>query len=235
MRNRNAPPWQSASKFRYERKYHLTESDAMLVRQRVSYFLTPDRHTEGSYQVSSVYFDDAHNTSLHQKRNGVFLRDKWRLRYYNNSLRLIHLERKRKRGELARKEQTLVTEEQYTELCRADMRCAARQESPVWKAFYTRHLLGRMRPVVVVDYDREAFSYAPGNVRLTFDTNLRAAMPGSGYSVAVDTGGLLILELKYDSFLPAVVAGLLSGVQFTQLAISKYVMARQALLGHSGR
>jgi hypothetical protein len=45
----------------------------------------------------------------------------------------------------------------------------------------------------------------------------------------------MILELKYDSFLPAVVAGLLSGIQFTQLALSKYVMARHALLGHSGR
>ena len=99
---------------------------------------------------------------------------------------------------------------------------------------YARHLLGCMRPVVTVDYDREAFSYAPGNVRLTFDTNLRAAVPGSRHSVAVDTGGLIILELKYDSFLPAVVAGLLSGVQFTQLALSKYVMARHALLGHSG-
>jgi hypothetical protein len=83
-----------------------------------------------------------------------------------------------------------------------------------------------------VDYDREAFNYAPGDVRLSFDTNLRAAMPGSGYSVAVDTGGLIILELKYGSFLPAVAAGLLSGVQFTQLAISKYVMARHAMLGH---
>lgn len=206
----------------------------MLVRQRVSYLLTPDRHSGGAYQVSSVYFDDAHNTSLHQKRNGVFLRDKWRVRYYNNSLKLIHLERKHKRGELARKEHSQITKEQYTELCRADMRCAARQESPVWKAFYARHLLGCMRPVVTVDYDREAFSYAPGNVRLTFDTNLRAAVPGSRHSVAVDTGGLIILELKYDSFLPAVVAGLLSGVQFTQLALSKYVMARHALLGHSG-
>jgi hypothetical protein len=224
---------QPTTKFRHERKYHLTEADAMLVRQRVSYVLAPDKNAGGPYRVSSVYFDDAHNTSLHQKRNGVFLRDKWRLRFYNNSLKLIHLERKHKRGELARKEHAPVTEEQYMELCGADFRCAARQKDPVWKAFYARHLLGRMRPVVTVDYDREAFSYVPGNVRLTFDTNLRAAIPGSGYSAAVDTGGLMILELKYDSFLPAVVAGLLSGIQFTQLAISKYVMARHALLGHN--
>jgi hypothetical protein len=138
------------SKFRHERKYHLTEANAMLMRQRASYLLTPDKHTGGSYQVSSVYFDDAHDTSLHEKRNGVFLRDKWRLRYYNNTFKLIHLERKHKRGELARKEHAPVTEEQYAELCRADMRCAARQDGPVWRAFYARHLLGCMRPVVTV-------------------------------------------------------------------------------------
>jgi hypothetical protein len=215
--------------FRHERKYYLTGAAARVARQRASYILTPDRHSAGPYRVSSVYFDDVHDTCLHQKRNGVAVRDKWRLRYYNDNLDLIHLERKHKRGEVARKEHARVTEGEFRALCRADMRCAADRREPVWRAFYARHLLGALRPVVVVEYDREAFSYAPGNVRITFDSNLRAAAPLAGHSTAVDTGGLVILELKYDLFLPAVVAGLLSGAQFTQLALSKYAMGRQAI------
>ncbi|MDR1778047.1 MAG: polyphosphate polymerase domain-containing protein [Desulfovibrio sp.] len=216
-------------KFRHERKYCLTRADAAVVRGRVVRMLKPDANAAGPYHISSLYFDDAHDTALHEKLNGVFMRDKWRLRWYNGNFGFIRLERKQKRGDLACKEHAAVSEAQFRRLRAGDISCAAEGNEPVWRAFYARHLLGVMRPVVTVEYDREAFSYAPGNVRITFDAGLRAAAPGSSCSVAVDTDGLIIMELKYDGFLPAVAAGLLSGMQFTQLALSKYVMARRSL------
>lgn len=33
--------------------------------------------------------------------------------------------------------------------------------------------MGIYRPTVIVDYDREALTYAPGNVRVTFDRRIR--------------------------------------------------------------
>ncbi|GEM_PF-119579 len=216
--------------FRYERKYYLSPDNAAILRQRVSCLLQRDRHSNGKYRISSLYFDDIYDTALHEKQSGVFTRDKWRMRWYNDQLDPIHLERKHKEGELGLKLHARVSEGQYHRLCAGDMSVAAGQKGDVWEAFYRLHCTNCLRPVTTVIYEREAFSYAPGNVRITFDSDLRASTPGSAVSVPICTDGLTILELKYDSFLPAVVEGLLSGTQFTQLSLSKYVMARHTLM-----
>lgn len=215
--------------FRHEHKYYLTPGNADILRRRVHSLLCRDRHSNGAYRISSLYFDDMYDTCLHEKQSGVFVRDKWRMRWYNDSLDPVHLERKHKEGELGHKQHDRVSQEQYHRLCAGDMSVAAGQVGAVWEAFYQLHCLRRLRPVVTVIYEREAFSYAPGNVRVTFDSGLRAAVPGSAVSLPV-CDGLTILELKHDSFLPSVVGSLLSGLQFTQLALSKYVMARHALM-----
>ena len=216
--------------FRYERKYYLSPDNAAVLRHRVSCLLQRDKHSNGSYLISSLYFDDIYDTALHEKQSGVFTRDKWRMRWYNNRLDPVHLERKHKEGELGLKLHAKVSEDQYHRLSGGDMSIAAAQTGEVWEAFYRLHCTNCLRPVATVIYEREAFSYAPGNVRITFDSGLRASMPGSAVSIPICTDGLTILELKYDSFLPAVVEGLLSGMQFTQLSLSKYVMARHTLM-----
>ena len=216
--------------FRYERKFYLSPWDVTILRQRISYLLRPDKHSNGRYLISSLYFDDMYDSALHEKQSGVFMRDKWRLRWYNDQLNPIHLERKHKEGELGLKLHDTVTEDQYHRLCAGEMSVAGEQQGMVREAFYNLHRTNRLRPVVTISYEREAFSYLPGNVRITFDSNLRAARPGSSVSVPICTDGLTIMELKYDGFLPAVVEGLLSGTQFTQLSLSKYVMARHALM-----
>ena len=221
----------ASTQFRHERKFYLSPADAAVLRQRAGMLLAPDRHSaRGAYKVSSLYFDDVHDTSLREKLDGVAVRDKWRVRWYNDSLSPIHLERKHKENDLGMKQHDAVTEAQFRRLEQGDMAVAAAQQGPVWQAFHTLHRLRCLRPVVVVSYRREALACEAGNVRLTFDADLRAARPGSPASIPVSTDGMTILEVKYDGFLPAVVAGLLSGVQYTQLAISKYVMARLTLM-----
>lgn len=228
---RHAPAAQLG--FRQERKYYLTPSDAAVLRQRVAWLLCPDAYSQdGPYHISSLYFDDIYDTALRQKQCGALVRDKWRVRWYNGATAQARLERKHKCGDLSRKEQTWLNAAQFERLNRGDCACAAGEDAPVWRALYAAWLRSWLRPVVRVDYDREAFSYTPGNVRVTFDNNLRAARPGAAFSLPVQTDGLVILELKCDGFLPSVVAGLFAGMEFNQLSISKYVMARFCLMEH---
>lgn len=215
---------------RYERKYYLTPPEAAALRRRVACLLQPDAHAAGAYKISSLYFDDVYDTALREKLSGVAVRDKWRLRWYDDRLDFIRLERKHKENELGCKTHAPVTEQQHSRLLRGDMDAAADLPGAVGQAFRAVHATRLLRPVVVVSYMREAFSYEPGNVRITFDADLRAARPGSPVSLPVSTTGLTILELKYDNMLPAVVADMLRGTLHTQLALSKYVMARFALM-----
>ena len=98
---------------------------------------------------------------------------------YNGATAQARLERMHKCGDLSRKEQTWLNAAQFERLNRGDCACAAGEDAPVWRALYAAWLRSWLRPVVRVDYDREAFSYTPGNVRVTFDNNLRAARPGA--------------------------------------------------------
>ncbi|MBQ9452859.1 MAG: polyphosphate polymerase domain-containing protein [Desulfovibrio sp.] len=216
--------------FRNERKYYLTSCMAAVLRRRVACLMRADAHASGPYKISSLYFDDVYDTALREKLSGVAVRDKWRLRWYNDCLDYIHLERKHKEQDLGCKSHACVTETQYLRFLHGDMTAAEELPGEVGRAFCAVHRTRRMRPVVVVSYLREAFGYDSGNVRITFDANVRAARPGALVSLPVAMDGLTILELKYDNLLPTVVADLLCGVLHTQLALSKYVMARFALM-----
>jgi hypothetical protein len=219
-------------KYRHERKYFLNKETAYMLQQRISYVLSPDDNgPDGKYHISSLYFDDNYNTSFYEKQNGILKRDKFRLRFYNGSMDKIRLEIKHKHGERVCKESADITPPQYEMMCDGDYNFMAIKKNPVLKQFYVSHVLKHMRPVVMVDYDRQAYIYPAGRVRVTFDTDIRAKTHTGSYSFPVVPNENTILEIKYDAFIPSHIAGLLSGIPFTQLAISKFVMAKLTLQG----
>ncbi|MBQ9405484.1 MAG: polyphosphate polymerase domain-containing protein [Desulfovibrio sp.] len=216
--------------FRNERKYYLAPCEAATLRSRVACVMCPDAHAKGVYKISSLYFDDVYDTALREKLSGVAVRDKWRVRWYDDQLDFIRLERKHKENEMSWKTHVRVTKEQLERFMQGDMEAAADVPGEMGKLFHAVHRARLLRPVVVVIYRREAFHYEPGNVRITFDTRLCAVRPNSLTALPVSTDGLTILEVKYDHVLPNVVRSLFSGTRLTQLALSKYVMARFTLL-----
>jgi hypothetical protein len=220
-------------KFRFERKFLLDRDTAYLLKQRISYILLPDSSSPGGqYHVSSLYFDDQYNSAFYEKQNGVLMRDKFRARYYNGSMDKIRLELKHKHGEMTHKEGTLITTEHYQMMCQGDYNYMRSQQSPVIERFYTTHVLKHMRPVVMIDYERQAYMHQAGNVRITFDSELSASMPMANHSFSILSNENIVLELKYDRYIPSFISGLLTGFQFTQqLAISKFIMAKLVLQG----
>ena len=222
--------------YRFERKYLLDNDSAFMLRQRVSYVLRPDSSgVDGRYRVSSLYFDDLYNSSFHEKQNGVLIRDKFRARYYNGGMGMVRLERKHKHGDMVYKESALVTADQYLMMRCGDYAFMSGLPEAVFGRFYAAHVLKRMRPVVMVEYDRRAYMHAVGNVRITFDSGLTAMSPMDGNCFSVLGGGLSIMEVKYDGFIPSFIEGLLTGVPLTQMTISKFVMAMLVLQGVHGQ
>ncbi|MBO4300204.1 MAG: polyphosphate polymerase domain-containing protein [Desulfovibrio sp.] len=216
--------------FRNERKYYLAPCDAAVLRSRVACMMLPDVHGSGGYKISSLYFDDVYDTALREKLSGVAVRDKWRLRWYDDQLDFIRLELKHKENDLGWKVHVRVTRQQFERFEQGDMEVVEELTGEVGQRFRAVHHVRRLRPVVLVSYWREAFCHDLGNVRITFDNCLRAAKPASLHSFPISTDQLTIVEVKYDHMLPNFIRSVFCGAQFTQLALSKYVMARLALM-----
>ena len=68
----------------------------------------------------------------------------------------------------------------------------------------------RLRPKTVVEYRREPFVYAPGNVRVTLDYDIRTGLGGTDFldphCLTVPAGDApVILEIKWDAYLPDII------------------------------
>ena len=83
--------------YRHEWKHVISPADLLVLRQRLPLLREWDPHaTGGEYLVRSLYFDNAADTILWEKLDGVNVREKFRLRYYNGDPTFLRLEKKSK-------------------------------------------------------------------------------------------------------------------------------------------
>lgn len=205
--------------YRHERKYILSPRSAELLRRRISAVMLPDSHSGGMYTVHNLYLDDQYDSFYREKLSGAMVRDKYRARFYNGDLSFIRMERKHKNGDLSYKQSAVLTEGQYASLLAGRVDFAPDEPDPLLREIGNLHRLRALRPAAVFSYQREAYVYAPGNVRVTFDSRI-------GTDEIAGAGDSLIMELKYDQFLPDVIAVLLNGIPIARTEMSKYGYVR---------
>lgn len=81
---------------RHEWKHEINLSDMLTLRQRLRVIAQPDEHTlDGKYDIRSLYFDNIEDKALREKLDGINIREKFRIRYYNGDTSYIHLEKKK--------------------------------------------------------------------------------------------------------------------------------------------
>lgn len=86
--------------FRHEWKHEMNVSDLHVLRSRLKAVMKLDPHNiDEKYRIRSLYFDNIQDKALRGKINGVF-----RLRYYNDDLSYILLEKKSKINGLCKKD-----------------------------------------------------------------------------------------------------------------------------------
>lgn len=88
-----------------------------------------------------------------------------------------------------------------------------------------------LRPKTIVDYTREPFVFAPGNVRVTLDYNIRTGLQCTDFlnpnCITVPAGDTaIILEVKWDEFLPDIIRDAVQLSNCRSGAFSKYAVCR---------
>ena len=166
-----------------------------------------------------------------EKINGVNYREKFRIRLYNMNTNVIHLEKKSKVNGLCWKESIQLTVEETKKILHGDYGFMRNGPRPLLTELYSKILSQQLKPKTIVDYDREPFIFKAGNVRITSDRNIRTGLfstdlfnPQLPTIAAGDE--LVILEVKYDRFIPQHIVQLLQLGDRRASACSKYALAR---------
>lgn len=222
-------------KFRHELKYAVSGAELAMLRNRVEHLLLPDRHagSTGSYSIRSLYFDDYENRCFYENENGTDPREKFRIRIYNHSINRINLECKRKERGKTLKTSCPLTEEQTRLLMAGQVIGNITEQPPLLRKLTLEMLIRRMRPVVIVEYDRIPYVYKDGNVRVTLDTNIASSKAVGSFlderipSRPIMSAGQQLLEVKYDEFLPDFIYRNLQLDNLRQTAFSKYYLCRK--------
>ena len=221
-------------KGRSEMKFGITYVDYQMLKTKLRAFMELDPHAQqnGRYLIRSCYFDNIDNKVMNEKKEGFLNRDKYRVRIYNKSADTIHLERKSKRNNQTFKSKCIITKAEFEKMRRYEFKWMADDERSLIRDLYKDIQLYQLKPVTVVDYEREAYMYRYGNVRITFDCKVQT----SGRNIDMFNKNLpmvdclepneLILEVKYDQYLPSVIKMLLQGIYTRHEAYSKYQISR---------
>lgn len=218
--------------YRHEIKHIISPGDAAAIRANLSAVAKLDAHAaaRGCYDIRSLYFDDPLDTALHEKLDGVNERRKFRIRYYNDDLSYIMLECKMKRDGVGYKLQERLTQDEVTRILSGDIAWLVTSNRPLLAMLYVEMKVNRLMPKTVVAYQRVPFVYAPGNVRVTIDWNIRTGSPRdflnpSGLTLPI-AEDVTLLEVKWDEYLPNVIRRAAALKSRTPASFSKYAVCR---------
>ena len=217
--------------FRHEWKHEITYLDLLLLRQRLRAVAQPDIHAaNGSYQIRSLYFDTPADKALREKLSGVSRREKFRIRYYNGDPSVLHLEKKSKVGGLGNKQSAPLSIPEATAILQGSLAWMPHSERPLVQELGCKMATQLLRPKTIVDYTREPYVYPPGNVRVTLDYNIRTGLRCTDFlnpCITIPAGDApIILEVKWDAFLPSIIRDALQLEGRRVCAFSKYAQCR---------
>lgn len=219
--------------YRHELKHRVSMADYYILRNRLKHIMKLDAHSgeDGKYIIRSLYFDNIKDKALCEKIDGLDVREKFRIRFYNYDTSFIRLEKKMKKKGLNKKLSEVITYEEAMALINADWKSISKIEKPLVAELHSKMKSEQLRGKTIVQYVREAYIYRPGNVRVTFDSDLRTGLfskalfnPNASTIRPVEETALL--EIKYDEFMPDNILKLLQLGNRHEAAFSKYAACR---------
>lgn len=222
------------SKPRHELKFFINVSDYFSIKNRIKHIASIDKNSSssGSYHIRSLYFDNFNDKALLEKVNGYSRREKFRIRYYNDNFNFIRLEKKSKVNGLCTKFSAPLTKEQCEKILNNDIDWMLTSDKSLIQELYFKMKSQMLRPKTVVDYTREAYIYRPGNVRITIDSNVRTGICSQDMfnttlpTMKIPNNDTIILEVKFDEFLPDIIKDTIQTNTRKATSISKYASSR---------
>lgn len=222
-------------KYRVEMKHLIKKSDFVILENRLKNVMKLDEHVKkgNSYNVRSIYFDTYDNDYFYKKKNGVNSRFKIRIRIYDKSSKVIKLEIKYKKDSYIKKDTCLISKEICNKLISGAFlnidEC--RNNKVLYKVYLEQHLK-KLQPKIIVEYDRVAYTSFLGNTRITFDRNIKVSKNierfflDDIFSIPILSYNPIVLEVKYDEFIPDHIMQLMELNTLRQVSFSKYYLSR---------
>ena len=234
-RHFHVPP----SQYRHELKYFCTEAELKIIESRLRTVMEPDKHAgpSGEYTIRSVYFDDCYGSCFASNDSGTDPREKFRIRAYNCTDKVISLEKKIKNRGMTGKQSCRIDRETCMKMIAGEPITEQLGRDPLldeWILMCGQRLL---RPVMLGEYVRQPFVYRLGNVRVTFDRHISASRTYGGIftpdigRVSVLPTGRSVLEVKWDDYLPDVIYRMIDMGHLQQTTFSKFYLGCKALGG----
>ena len=222
---------------RHELKFFINPGQYFMLSNALQHVLEPDPNGDenNEYFIRSLYFDTVFDNALYDKIDGVQNRDKYRIRTYNYSDRVIKLECKTKVGSLISKRSLTIPRDLCDQIIAGDTTGLASTRSGLLNDVYREMTIHLLHPVVLVDYVREAWLHPAEEVRITFDKHLHSGLNSIDLfnryvpTVPPFDNDDIILEVKFNRVMPPYIRDLLCTYcpNALQSAISKYTWCRR--------
>lgn len=221
-------------KFRHELKHYINFSDYISIKSRLRSIMHTDKNANenNEYKIRSLYFDNVYDKALMEKAIGVPKRHKFRIRFYNDNHEFIRLEKKSKIRGLCLKDSEKITKEECEKIINGDIEFLRDSNKKLFIDLYSEMKGNLLRPKTIVDYTREAYIYPIGNVRITFDKSVRTGLNNINMfddnlpTIETIDNKYIVLEVKFDEFLPQIIRDIIQVKERRATSISKYEAAR---------
>lgn len=220
--------------YRKELKYNISDGDIIILENRIKKIMKLDSNIKNSnsYNIRSIYFDTYDYKYFSENEAGVNERIKIRIRIYDKSDKIIKLEIKSKKDGLIRKESCNISRELCEKIIKGEMISISDcKNKKVLHKFYIEQHIHLLKPKIIVEYDRIAYTNLVGNVRITFDKNIKSSLKiNDFFENNISARPILeivnqILEIKYDELLPDYIFASLELNKLSQVAFSKYYIS----------
>ena len=222
-------------KYRNEIKFVINKDSAEILKRKLSLLMDIDSNSslqDNSYLIRSLYFDNINSDAYYEKIDGVEYRKKYRIRLYNNDCSFIRLECKYKHENMTSKDQILIDKSICDRIINGNIEELDISGNNLLTKFVIDYRLKNLRPSIIVDYKRLAYTYPISDVRVTFDSKIRSGMYNYNlYDEELETYKVIddnqvVLEVKFNEILPESIAIVLSTVPMIRQAFSKFATCR---------
>ena len=219
---------------RQELKFYVNYLDYIKLSTILKAALHPDKHNcpNGGYLVRSVYFDTLFDSAFYEKLEGIEKRKKYRLRIYGKENGLVKFEIKNKLNNSILKETAIIKKEDALKVLNQEYDRLLSYNDLTLNKIYCEFIKYKYHPVVLVDYEREAYTWPINNIRITFDKNLsRNTINLNMFDQQIIKErildqNLVIMEIKFEHYIPEWITDIFRSVSFVNSAISKYCISR---------
>lgn len=224
--------------FRKEYKYFINYIDYLIIKNKIKNFLKVDQYCNNNnfYNVRSLYFDNKSNNCYYEKISGIENREKYRIRIYNLKEDPIRFEIKSKINNTIIKNFIIINSSDIKKIFNSDYTCLLNYKNPIASKIFYKFSRDFFKPVVIIDYKREAYYYNIDNdiIRITFDMELKKNETNL-FDLFINNIKMdnvfsvrhkIIMEIKYKNFILLWLKKLLQLERFERCAISKYTLSR---------